>query len=168
MQAGPRIQQVRQNRHRRRSVGPWPGALPEKLYTDVWIYLDENSDLSGKYPDEFRFSSKTHPKLNDKYVIVLHESDKVSLYEQFYIYENETKHETPGKTVLTKKLHRRSVYNLVIGLEIFDVKLSKKSIIKTLGSKKEIEKVLKDSNNKLRTSVDFVRLINDLDEIGFF
>lgn len=142
--------------------------LPKNLYTDIYVYLEEGHRLYGDYPSEFRFSSNTHPKLMNKYVIVLYEDENVNLYEQFYIYENEKKVETPGKTVLTKKLFRRSIYNLVVGQEIYDVKRTKKSIIKTLGSKKEIEGILKSTDNKLKTSSDFIKLIKDLNEVGFF
>jgi len=142
--------------------------LPKNLYTDVLIQLEEGHHLYEDYPSEFRFSSNAHPKLLDQYVIVLYEDENVKLYEQFYITENESKVETPGKTVVTKKLFRRSIYNLVIGEKMYDVKLSKKSIIKKIGSKKEVEEILKKTKNKLKSSNDFKRLIIDLNEVDFF
>lgn len=140
--------------------------LPKNLYTTVDVTFDESQKFSDEYPEKISFRSNVHPKLMNKYVIVLIDQPKLKLYEQFYIVENINKKETPGKTMTTKTLKRKSIYNLELNGEFMDIKASKKGLASVFGNKKKIDSILSESKNKLKSSSDLRNAILQIMEMG--
>ncbi len=140
--------------------------LPKNLYTKVDVTFDESQELYQKYPPKISFCSNVHPKLMNKYVIVLIDEPELKLYEQFYIVENINKKEIPGKTMTTKTLKRKSIYNIEFNGEFTDLKASKKGLTSVFGNKKKIDNILSNSKNKLKTSEDLRRAILTISEMG--
>lgn len=139
--------------------------LPASLYTEIEVTFDESQKYSDEYPPMVTFSSKAHPKFKDKYIIVLIDNPKLRLYEEFYAVEHENKKETPGKTMTTKTIKRKSIYKIEYRDQLHDLKANKKGLSNVFGDKKLIEKQLSKSKNKLKTSKELTAFINEMLEL---
>jgi len=103
-----------------------------------------------------------NPPKNTKGVkSLLYKSEQFWLEENLSVRIEEKKYNTPGKTITKKLIRKEQKFQLKVGDETYQVKLSKKELSPILGD--EMNKVLKKSKNKLKTRWDFLNLLSLLD-----
>lgn len=141
--------------------------LPEKLYNQIELQIDSDPEINKMFEGPLTFKFNAHPKLRDHYSIVLIDTEDIQLYQKFYVTEHTSKTETPGKTVTVQRFYDRNNFYLVKGDDFEEIKLSKKSVTKVLGHKKEVDKLLSDSKIKLKHPKDLKALILLMIENGY-
>lgn len=101
------------------------------------------------------FARGVHPYFKGKFVIVLYEGQKRSLFKQYSnrIYENTI--QDVGKTREIKRFTASKNYFILENGELKKVKLKKKDVLAILG----VEKVMKQNKIKMNSEEDLVRLL---------
>jgi len=137
---------------------------------DKYINLDQKWYLKIEVEDKEGiriYHRGIHDFFKDKFVEVIHQGTSLMLVKKFRVGVTEKEINDVGKTIKIKRFERKEDYYFIKNGKLQNIKFKKKSIIKYLGHKKELERYIKDNKLKLNRLNDLKKVLTFYEEQGF-
>ncbi len=129
------------------------------FYWCVRVDSEDNPKIMEDMQDSVLFIRGLVAEDERKFVHVIYNGTSLKLLRDMYVAESVKTFQSVGQTVTNKRFNRKDEYFLVQDGEYKKVKLKKNDLLKALGPKKELEKWLKEQNNKLKKDSDYESLL---------
>ena len=138
----------------------WYMALDGKWYWEVEVLENEKAEKTS-----LLFQRGLHDKFKNEFVQVCYKGKRILLIKYHYTDMLTKEVQDVGKTVAFKRFYLKSLYYLLDNGTLTLLKNKKKSLLKTLGHSKELDKFMREEKISLSEDQDFAKLIAHYEQL---
>lgn len=134
--------------------------LNDRYYHKIVITRENNPKAFKNFDvDIIHLVKGIHRDYLDTYGVVIYDGEDVKLVNTYNVNVRESKINSPGKIITTKKFTRNQGYALIKDKEKTKVKLKEKDFYKVLGKADELKQYKKTNKLKLKKENEFIELL---------
>lgn len=134
--------------------------LDPRWYLRVEIHPELNPGLDPAFGKEkLVFQRGIHPKLENVFALIIFAGARTIFLKTFHADLSKKKVEDVGKTLEFQRFFGKFTYYIIADGELITVSTRKKTFLKALGSKKELETFAHDNNIDFDSEKDLIKLV---------
>ena len=141
-----------------------------RLANDRFMRIEFEVDEEGKSLEEesekLIFQASFHPRFKDRFVNLIYSGSTMVVFRDFRAVISEKTVQNVGQTVEFKRFFPKVDYYLMQNGELKTINTKKKTLIKLLGHKKDLEAFIKEHKLDLDSSRDLKKLFTFAETLG--
>lgn len=132
--------------------------LASDRFMRIEFEVDEKGEKVEKGEERLIFQASFHPRFKDRFINVIYSGPAMVLFRDFRAIISTKTIQNVGDTVEFKRFHSKVDYYLMQNGELKTINTKKKSLIKILGHKKDLESFIKEHKLDLDYGPDLNKL----------
>lgn len=132
--------------------------LASDRFMRIEFEVDEEGEAADNDEEKLIFQASFHPRFKDRFVNVIYSGPTMVLFRDFRAIISTKTIQNVGDTVEFKRFHSKVDYYLMQNGELKTINTKKKSLIKLLGHKKDLESFMKEHKLDLDSAPDLNKL----------
>lgn len=140
--------------------------LASDRFMRIEFEVDEEGEQVNDDANRLIFQASFHPRFKDRFVNVIYTGATRVLFRDYRAIISNKTVQNVGDTVEFKRFHKKVDYYLMQNGDLKTIKNNKKSLIKILGHKKELESFIKEHKLNLDSGTDLNKLFTFAETLG--
>ncbi|PHN02021.1 hypothetical protein [Flavilitoribacter nigricans] len=133
--------------------------LANDRFMRIEFEVNEDGEKVDNADEKLVFQASFHPRFRDHFVNLIYSGSTMVVFRDFRAIVSEKTVQNVGQTVEFKRFFPKVDYYLMQNGELKTIKPNKKTLIKLLGHKKELEAYIKEHKLDLESAPDLNKLL---------